>query len=311
MRYSLLLDVSWEDPLVKLATLRHSDGALAPAVVLGEDVVDLTIAAPDLPRTMRALLAAGPQALERAAGAAATGARIPLARAALAAPVPDPQKFLAVGLNYADHVAESGAQTPDFPTVFAKASSCVNGPYDDVHLPRISDKLDYEGELGFVIGTRCRHVPRERAHEVIAGYLIVDDFTVRDIQHRTGQWTLGKSFDTHGVIGPWIVTGDELGDPHHLTIRTTVNGETRQSSNTANLIFGCFAQVEIISGVCTLEPGDVIATGTPGGVGAASGRMLAAGDVVRVEVDGIGTIENRIVPEPAAGEAVPSAVVAA
>ena len=132
---------------------------------------------------------------------------------------------------------------------------------------------------------------------MIAGYVIVDDFTVRDIQHRSGQWTLGKSFDTHGVIGPWIVTGDELGDPHSLPIRTLVNGELRQSSDTSNLIFDCFAQIEIISGICTLEPGDVVATGTPGGVGKALGKLLVPGDVVRVEIDGIGAIENRVVQE--------------
>jgi 2-keto-4-pentenoate hydratase/2-oxohepta-3-ene-1,7-dioic acid hydratase in catechol pathway len=247
---------------------------------------------------MSALVAAGPEALARArdAGAGSAG-RGPLDLAALAAPVQRPGKFLAVGLNYADHIAESGAPTPEYPTVFAKTSSCVNGPFDDVLRPAISDELDYEGELGFVIGTRCRHVPRDRAHEVIAGYVIVDDFTVRDIQFRSGQWTLGKSFDTHGVIGPWIVTGDELADPHSLPIRTLVNGEQRQSSNTSNLIFDCFAQIEIISSICTLEPGDVVATGTPGGVGKALGKLLVPGDVVRVEIDGIGAIENRVVQE--------------
>jgi len=283
---------------MKLATLRRPDGSLTTAVVVDDEIVDLSVAAPHVPGEMSALLAAGPEALARVREAAAgsTG-RVALDRAALAAPVQRPGKFLAVGLNYADHIAESGAPTPEYPTVFAKTSSCVNGPYDDVLRPAISDALDYEGELGFVIGTRCRHVPRDRAHEVIAGYLIVDDFKVRDIQHRSGQWTLGKSFDTHGVIGPWIVTGDELGDPHSLPIRTFVNGELRQSSNTSNLIFDCFAQIEIISSICTLEPGDVVATGTPGGVGMAIGKLLVPGDVVRVEIDGIGATENRVVQE--------------
>jgi 2-keto-4-pentenoate hydratase/2-oxohepta-3-ene-1,7-dioic acid hydratase in catechol pathway len=283
---------------MKLATLRRPDGSLTTAVVVDDEIVDLSVAAPDVPGEMSALLAAGPEALARArdAGAGSAG-RGPLDLAALAAPVQRPGKFLAVGLNYADHIAESGAPTPEYPTVFAKTSSCVNGPFDDVLRPAISDELDYEGELGFVIGTRCRHVPRDRAHEVIAGYVIVDDFTVRDIQFRSGQWTLGKSFDTHGVIGPWIVTGDELADPHSLPIRTLVNGEQRQSSNTSNLIFDCFAQIEIISSICTLEPGDVVATGTPGGVGKALGKLLVPGDVVRVEIDGIGAIENRVVQE--------------
>jgi 2-keto-4-pentenoate hydratase/2-oxohepta-3-ene-1,7-dioic acid hydratase in catechol pathway len=297
---------------MKLATLRRPDGSLTTAVVTGDEMVDLSVAALGVPTEMSALLAGGREVLELVRNAAASGdGRSPLNLTALAAPVPRPGKFLAVGLNYADHIAESGAPTPDYPTVFAKASSCVNGPYDDVLRPAISDELDYEGELGFVIGTRCRHVSRERAHEVIAGYTIIDDFTVRDIQHRSGQWTLGKSFDTHGPIGPWIVTGDEL-DPHTLAIRTLVNGEERQSSNTSNLIFDCFAQVEIISGICTLEPGDVIATGTPGGVGKALGKMLVAGDVVRVEIEGIGAIENRVVQEQLPTDsAVASAVVGA
>jgi 2-keto-4-pentenoate hydratase/2-oxohepta-3-ene-1,7-dioic acid hydratase in catechol pathway len=246
---------------------------------------------------MSALLAGGAEVLARIGEVVASGeGRAPLELAALAAPVPRPGKFLAVGLNYADHVAESGAPTPDYPTVFAKAPTCVNGPYDDVVRPAISEELDYEGELGFVIGTRCRHVSRERAREVIAGYTVINDVTVRDIQHRTTQWTLGKSFDTHGVMGPWIVTADEL-DPHHLTLRTLVNGELRQASNTSNLIFDCFAQVEILSSICTLEPGDVVATGTPGGVGKALGKMLVPGDVVRVEIDGVGAVENRVVQE--------------
>ena len=295
---------------MKLATLRRPDGSLTTAVVVDDEVVDLSVAAPDLPGEMSALLAEGPAALARARDAAAGDVgRGPLDLTALAAPVQRPGKFLAVGLNYADHIAESGAPTPEYPTVFAKTSSCVNGPFDDVLRPAISDELDYEGELGFVIGTRCRHVPRDRAHEVIAGYVIVDDFTVRDIQHRSGQWTLGKSFDTHGVIGPWIVTGDEL-DPRSLPIRTLVNGQLRQSSDTSNLIFDCYAQIEIMSSICTLEPGDVVATGTPGGVGKALGKLLVPGDVVRVEIDGIGAIENRVVQEqlPADAGVAPVAV---
>jgi 2-keto-4-pentenoate hydratase/2-oxohepta-3-ene-1,7-dioic acid hydratase in catechol pathway len=229
----------------------------------------------------------------------AGGNRSPLELSRLASPVASPGKFFAIGLNYADHIAETGAEAPKFPNVFAKMPSCVAGPYDEVQLPSVSDQLDYEGELGFVIGTRCRHVSRQRASEVIAGYVVINDYSVRDYQMRTSQWILGKSFDTHGVIGPWLVTADEIADPHTLPIRTLVNGELRQSSNTSNLIFDCFDAVELLSSVCTLEPGDVVATGTPGGVGMATGTFLAPGDVVRVEIDGIGAIENRIVPEPA------------
>lgn len=282
---------------MRLATRRRTLGEPTVVAVDGQEIVDLALTAPSLPSDLAALFAAGPRALDAVRAAIASGnGRAPLVDADLAAPIPRPQKFLAVGLNYADHVAESGIDTPEFPTVFAKLPSCVAGPFDAVARPIVSDKLDYEGELGFVIGTRCHHVPRERAHEVIAGYTIVNDYSVRDYQLRTSQWVLGKSFDTHGVFGPWIVTADEL-DPHALPIRTLVNGEVRQESNTSNLIFDCFAQVELLSSVCTLEPGDVVATGTPGGVGIASDRFLSPGDTVRVEIDGIGAIENRIVAE--------------
>jgi 2-keto-4-pentenoate hydratase/2-oxohepta-3-ene-1,7-dioic acid hydratase in catechol pathway len=163
----------------------------------------------------------------------------------------------------------------------------------------VSQWLDYEGEVGFVIGRRCRHVSAEDAADVIAGYVIVDDVSVRDWQIQTPQWSLAKSFDTHGPIGPWIVTADELGDPHALNIRTLVNGEVRQESSTSQLIFNCFRIVEILSQACTLEPGDVIATGTPSGVaGAMEGQpWLEPGDRVRIEVEGIGAIENEVVDE--------------
>ena len=167
----------------------------------------------------------------------------------------------------------------------------------------MSRYLDYEGELGFVIGRRCRHVSAEHAAEVIAGYLIVDDVSVRDWQIQTPQWSLAKSFDTHGPLGPWIVTPDEIGDPHQLAIRTFVNGDLRQESNTSQLIFDCFRQVEILSQACTLEPGDVIATGTSSGIAAAMKGQpwLEPGDRVRVEIDGIGAIENEVVQEQVAG----------
>ena len=164
----------------------------------------------------------------------------------LEAPVLRPPEFLAIGLNYADHIAEAGLGTPEFPLFFNKQTSCVTGPHDPIHLPRVSDQLDYEGELGFVIGRPARNVSRERAHEVIAGYLVVNDVSVRDWQFRAPTMTLGKSFDTHGPIGPWIVTPDELGDPHGLRLQTWVNGELRQDSNTKNLVYDCYAQVETL-----------------------------------------------------------------
>jgi 2-keto-4-pentenoate hydratase/2-oxohepta-3-ene-1,7-dioic acid hydratase in catechol pathway len=285
---------------MKLCTFSDA-GARRVGVVIDDGVVDLSAAAPELPREMVALLAAGPTALARAKSAAA-GARerIPLASLKLAAPIARPPKLLAIGLNYADHVAEAGTEAPKLPTVFNKQSTCVVGPFDDVHLPRASSALDYEGELAFVIGRRCRHVPKERAHEVIAGYLVHDDISVRDWQLRIPTWTMGKSFDTHGPLGPWLTSADEI-DPSGLRLRTWVNGELRQDSNTKHLIFDCAAIVEHLSTAFTLEVGDVIATGTPGGVGIAMKppKLLRAGDVVRVEIDGLGAIENRIVAEPA------------
>ena len=284
---------------MKLCTFEEA-GATRVGVVVNDEIVDLAAAAPALPRELTALLAAGPAAREAAAAAAARAkSRLPLAAVRLAAPILRPPKFLAIGLNYADHVAEAGLERPALPTVFNKQSTCVTGPYDPVHLPRVSAALDYEGELGFVIGRRCRHVPKARAQEVIAGYLVVNDVSVRDWQLRIPTWTMGKSFDTHGPLGPWLTTADEI-DASGLRLRTWVNGELRQDSNTKHLIFDCAAIVEHLSTAFTLEPGDVVATGTPGGVGIAMKppRLLKVGDVMKVEIDGLGTLENPVVAEP-------------
>jgi 2-keto-4-pentenoate hydratase/2-oxohepta-3-ene-1,7-dioic acid hydratase in catechol pathway len=286
---------------VRLATYRAGD-RLRAGVVVGEEIVDLAAAAPELDAPWTELLGRGSACLDRAAEIAASGGhRLPLDSVRLAAPV-RPRKFFAIGLNYADHVAESGQAIPEHLVVFAKAPTCVTGPYDPIERPVVSDYLDYEGELGVVIGRRCRHVPAERAAEVIAGYLIVDDVSVRDWQIQTPQWSLAKSFDTHGPIGPWITTADELDDPHAMGIRTFVNGDLRQESNTDQLIFDCFREIEILSQACTLEPGDVIATGTPSGVAAAREGQpwLKPGDRVRVEIDGLGAIENEVVQETVA-----------
>ena len=285
---------------MKLVTFTHG-GATRIGVVTAGEIVDLAAAAPGLPTEMVALLVAGPAALATARKAEGSAtARLELAGVRLEAPIPHPPKYLAIGLNYADHVAESGLERPSVPVFFNKQSTCVTGPYQPIHLPRVSPLLDYEGELAFVIGRRCRHVPQERAPEVIAGYLVANDVSVRDWQLRTPTMTMGKSFDTHGPLGPWLVTPDEVGDPHTLELRTWVNGELRQHASTRQLIFDCFAQVEHLSTAFTLEPGDVITTGTPSGVGGAMRppRFLQPGDVVRVEIERIGAIENRVIEEP-------------
>jgi 2-keto-4-pentenoate hydratase/2-oxohepta-3-ene-1,7-dioic acid hydratase in catechol pathway len=283
---------------MRLASL-HADAGIRPGVVVDDHVVDIAAADPSLDAPWTELLARGPECLDRVRELAEAGAGgTPLERVRLAPPV-QPRKFFAIGLNYADHVAESGLDTPEHLTVFMKAPTCVTGPHDPIERPVVSQWLDYEGELGFVIGRRCRHVSAEEAADVIAGYLVVDDVSVRDWQIQTPQWSLAKSFDTHGPIGPWIVTPDELGDPHALGIRTLVNGELRQESNTSRLIFNCFRIVEILSQACTLEPGDVIATGTPSGIAAAMEGQpwLGPGDRVRIEIEGIGAIENEVVDE--------------
>ncbi|MBW2235573.1 MAG: fumarylacetoacetate hydrolase family protein [Deltaproteobacteria bacterium] len=284
---------------MKLATFTQDD-VTRIGVVDGDAIVDLAAAAPDLPRDMLGFLEAGSKALHAARAALDGAPRLPLADVRLEAPIARPPKFLAIGLNYADHVAESGRDVPEHPTVFNKQSTCVAGPTDPVHLPRASHVLDYEGELGFVIGRRCRHVSRDDAADVIAGYLVVNDVTVRDWQLRVPTWTMGKSFDTHGPIGPWIVTADEIPDPHQLRLRTWVNDELRQESNTKELIFDCFTLVEHLSTAFTLEPGDIVATGTPAGVGIGMKppHLLVAGDVVRIEIEGIGQLENPVIAEP-------------
>ena len=283
---------------MKLATFTH-DGTTRIGAVVGDGVVDFASAAPELPREMCAFLAAGDAAMAAARKVAAGRPTLPLAAVTLEAPVLKPSKVMAIGLNYADHVKESGLEMPKHQIWFSKSPTSIAGPFADVLKPAVSDLIDYEAELCMIIGKRARHVPRERAGEVIAGYCCGNDISVRDWQLRTPQYVIGKSFDTHGPIGPWITTPDEAGDPQALDIKCFVNGEQRQSSNTRHLIFDCLAQIEELTRAMTLEPGDVIFTGTPSGVGGAMKPMqfLAAGDRVRVEISGLGAIENRLVAE--------------
>lgn len=226
--------------------------------------------------------------------------RWPLTEVTLLAPVVRPPKFLAIGLNYRDHIEEGNRPVPEFPVVFNKQTSCINDPFADVPIPAAApDQVDYEGELGMVIGRRARGVSRDDASSVVAGYLVVDDVSVRDWQRKAPTMTLGKSWDGHGPIGPWLVTSDEIPDPHGLAMKTWVNGELRQSTTTDQMVFDCWDQIETISTVCTLEPGDIIATGTSSGVAAYFDppKFLRHGDVVRIEVERVGVIEHRFVDE--------------
>lgn len=276
------------------------DGAPRLGLVVDDEVVDLSAADPALPaEPARALDEAGADRLAELAGDSEWRA---LDEVRLLSPA-TPRKYLAIALNYADHIAESGMEAPEVPMFFNKQVSCVIGPDADIHRPTVSEMLDYEGELAIVIGRRCRHVPVESAHEAIAGYTIANDVSVRDWQLRAMTMTIGKSFDTHGPLGPWLVTGDEIGDPQALGIRTFVNDEMRQDGDTGEMVFDCFQQVSHLSEAFTLEPGDVIATGTPAGVGSSvqpfPEGLLKAGDTVRVEIDGIGELRNRVIEEPA------------
>jgi len=257
-----------------------------------------------LPTDMLSFLEAGSRVFEAANQLCNNSTeRISLKEVTLKAPISRPPKIIAIGLNYADHLEEvraSGREmdTPVVPMVFNKQSLSVAGPYEDVHDPKVSEMLDFEGELTFVIGKKCRHVPKEKAHEVIVGYTIANDLSVRDWQLRQPTFTIGKSFDTHCPFGPVIVTSDEISDPHKLDLTTEVNGEQRQSSNTKHLIFDCFDLVEHLSTAFTLEPGDLVLTGTPGGVGVVEGKFLKQGDVIKISIAELGYIENKVINEP-------------
>ena len=259
---------------------------------------------PSLPIDMLSFLEAGDTATKKAEDLCRNPkSKISFSEVKLLAPISRPPKIIAIGLNYADHLEEVRAagremETPVVPMIFNKQSLSATGPYEDIHDPKVSEMLDFEGELTFVIGKKCRHVPKEKAHEVIAGYTIANDLSVRDWQLRVPTFTIGKSFDTHCPFGPAIVTPDEIADPHNLDLFTEVNGEQRQSSNTKHLIFNCFDLVEHLSTAFTLEPGDLVLTGTPGGVGVVAGKFLKKGDVIKISIAELGYIENKVIDEP-------------
>lgn len=285
---------------MKLATYVGTAGE-RPGIVVDDRIFEI-----DAP-SMEALLAEGAAGMARAAKAAGTGRGEALADVRLRPPVTRPRKFLGIASNYQSHIDEVQAANPayvppDYQRWFAKLPTSLNGPYDPILLPPESSQLDWEVELAIVIGRRCRRVAVDRAHEMVAGYTICNDVSVRDWQKRSPTIMLGKSFDSHGPLGPWIVTPDEVEDPHALRLRCLVNGETVQDGSTGEMINSCWEQIAYLSTVCTLEPGDVLATGTPKGTGGSMKppRFLKVGDRVRCEVERIGAMEAPVEAETTA-----------
>ena len=264
-----------------------------------DEIIDVGAVDPALPTDVGVLLANG--SLASVARMAASAPRLALSAVKLEATISQPPTFLAIGLNYADHVAESGMDKPKAPVVFNKQITCVVGPGDAIEVPTVApDWVDYEGELGVVIGTRCRNVSVADAPSVVGGFLIVNDVSVRDWQRATPTMTMGKSWDTHGPIGPWLVTLDEVGDPHALGIRTWVDGDLRQDASTKQMITNCWELIAHLSTAFTLLPGTIIATGTPAGVGFVMDppRCLKPGSTVRIEIDKLGVLENPVIAQP-------------
>ena len=267
-------------------------------LLVDDEIVDLSDPAVGLPSDMATLVSLGPEALDRARRASlGKAARYPIDSTRRHAPIPHPPTILAIGMNYRAHVAEMGREPPEYQYWFNKQRTSIAGPGDPIVLPAVSSMVDYEGELAMVIGRRCQYVPAARAMEVVAGFTIMNDVSVRDWQWRTPTFTMGKSFDSHAPCGPWLVTTDEVADPGQLALRTWVNDDLRQDSTTADLIFGCAELIEYLTSAFPLEPGTIIATGTPAGVGAGSDppRFLTDGDVVRIEIEGIGELRNPVV----------------
>jgi 2-keto-4-pentenoate hydratase/2-oxohepta-3-ene-1,7-dioic acid hydratase in catechol pathway len=278
---------------MKLATFEDATGRHT-GVVTGDTITPTGIAG-----SMVDLIAQWEQREAEVLRNTRSAQAVPLASVQLLAPVLRPGKVFAIGLNYADHIAESQMATPEHQVWFTKAVTSINGPYSPILVGRTGPFVDYEIELVAIIGKPGKHISRERAHEHVFGYCVGNDVTERLWQHSTPQWSLGKSFDTHAPIGPWITTADEIPDPHNLALRCFVNGEQRQASNTKHLVFDVWAQIAHLSQAMTLEPGDVIFTGTPAGIGATMDprQFLKPGDVLRSEIDGLGVMEATLVAE--------------
>lgn len=280
---------------MKLARFQVGEGPARLGRVDGELVTDITDAAGGSSlKSLLPLLGELRPSLESAAGRSYL-----LSDVQLLIPIDEPQKVLAIGMNYKEHAVEAaaaGIATPESQLWFNKQISSLNAPYGDIIKPAISDALDYEVELAVVIGTRCRHVARNNARSVIAGYMVANDVSVRDwLQKKSPTFILGKGWDTHGPLGPWLTTDDEIDDPHRLRMLLTVNDEVRQDHVTDDMIYDIYEQIEYLTTVMTLMPGDVLLTGTPQGIGAPTGNFLKLGDVVRAEIQGLGHITNRVV----------------
>lgn len=276
------------------------NGQVKPGVLSDVDtVLDLsTIGYP----TMLHFIESSSDGLTKAAAFADQSpepARYKLSTVKLRAPIPRPRKLICVGLNYRDHAAETGAEIPTVPTIFNKFATAVIGPGDKIVLPRVSKAPDYEAEFAFVIGRGGRNIAADDWRNHVFGYTIVNDVTARDYQRATSQWLMGKTFDTFAPMGPWIATADEISDPHNLDIQIEINGEVLQDSNTRELIFKIPDLVAFLSSVFTLEPGDIVSTGTPAGVGFVRKppRFLHPGDEVAVKIPAIGELRNPVVSE--------------
>jgi len=281
---------------MKLVTYERN-GQRSIGVLSDRGVIDLPAASGGaLPADLLTLLQQGDAALAQARNAVARGQAIPLADVQLKALLPRPGKIIGIGLNYADHAAEGGREKPKYPMIFTKAVSAVIGTGEPIRIPPVTQAVDFEGELAVVIGKRAKDVPPKDALDYVAGYTICNDVSARDYQQRSSP-TAGKSFDTFAPLGPALVTRDEVPDPHVLDIRTLVSGEEMQHSNTRHLIFNIPYLIDYLSHIFALEPGDVITTGTPSGVGLFRNprRFLKPGDTVRIEVQGIGVLENPVV----------------
>jgi 2-keto-4-pentenoate hydratase/2-oxohepta-3-ene-1,7-dioic acid hydratase in catechol pathway len=272
------------------------DGKARPGLITGQEVVDLS------EQGFNSLLEVIEGIAERRIDPAKLVPSVrshKLAAVRLKAPIPKPRKFICVGLNYLDHAKESGVEIPEVPTIFSKFATTVIGPGDPIVLPKVSQAPDYEGEFAVIIGRGGRHIKADDWRDHVFGYTVVNDVSARDFQRATSQWLMGKTFDTFGPMGPWIVTADELPDPHNVNIRTEINGEVLQDSNTCQLIFKIPQLLAFLSSVFTLEPGDVLSTGTPSGVGFARTppRWLKPGDDVVVKIAGVGELRNPVVAE--------------